>query len=294
MWKFKSTVIFIAFPFVFFVTKFCNGLLLDIHLPVKMSSQSCVYDEALLWNLAFQNMNNGESSFEAIDFVSHHTPHVTLYLADFNMENEMIPNESTHESIYNINQTKIDTLVKTLKTVVEEIKEEITQKDLRYNFKFPCNIQIIDSITNGAYTMLNIENNACLQYLSDKIVNRTMSFVHFPSPIPDWVQSISDPIERKQKIDLIEKYGSPNVFQGFTPHVTVSYNEESNADNERRKALVKDLQSEIPQKCMQNANFIALGYTSLGGTVLQGPIVDIDLISGELDYSDLVDPLIKL
>ena len=50
-----------------------------------------------------------------------------------------------------------------------------------------------------------------MQLLSDKIVNATFKFVTLPQPIPKWVYSLPEP-ERSEKIEMVEKYGSPNVF----------------------------------------------------------------------------------
>lgn len=255
------------------------SILLDIHLPLNPSStEECVYNEALRWNKALQEINedlineNGEQ-IEFIDFVAHHTPHVTLYLADFNIENEL-----SSEIKKNINQTKLDALTKAIKDTVIEFKDEIKNSQVSSNLQYPCKIEISEPIVSAAYTMLDIRNNECLQLLSDRIVSNTKKFVHFPSPVPDWVYTIKDMKKREEKIELIQKYGSPNVFDGFEPHVTVSYEENvTNESIEWRESMVKELQTVLPSECTQEGDNLALGYTSLGGTVVQGPIIDIGM-----------------
>ncbi|GMH46528.1 hypothetical protein TrRE_jg8403 [Triparma retinervis] len=80
----------------------------------------------------------------------------------------------------------------------------------------------------GSYGMLGVANTPCLQGLSDAVVNATSPFLDpsAKSYIPSWVYSLP-PAERDQKIALIHEFGSPNVFGGFEPHVTLVGDSES-------------------------------------------------------------------
>jgi len=271
----------------FFITsllgRFSHPILLDIHLPVKTSAaESCVYDEALRWNQALQRINASridkeEEKIEYIDFISYHTPHATLYLADFNIEDE-----ASSKSAKSIDQTKLNSLLRIIEKTVLDMEEEIQQGT--FDFQYPCEIEINQPVVSGAYTMLDIQNNKCLQFVSDRVVNKTKSFVHFPSSVPDWVYNIDDQELREQKIRLIQQYGSPNVFEGFEPHVTVSFEKKTTAEiTEWRDVVVNKLKKKLPSQCKQHGNSLALGYTSIGGTVLKGPIIDIEMKLYEME-----------
>ena len=86
--------------------------------------------------------------------------------------------------------------------------------------------------------MLTTGSPACLQFMSDAVVNATYVIVAFSrsklrhplcmyhlavpnQTIPDWVQHLPEP-ERSEKIAYIKQYGSPNVFTQFQPHVTLA------------------------------------------------------------------------
>jgi hypothetical protein len=90
----------------------------------------------------------------------------------------------------------------------------------------------------GTYAMLTTGTPACLQFMSDAVVNATYVIVAFSrsklrhplcmyhlavpnQTIPDWVQHLPEP-ERSEKIAYIKQYGSPNVFTQFQPHVTLA------------------------------------------------------------------------
>ena len=270
----EQSILFYIIHLLGFIPSICNGILLDIHLPLKniLNAHSCVYEEAIRWNAAFQKnknknrLNNEKNENEFIDFSCLHTPHVTLYLADF----DVIESYDDEEGKYEMME-----LIQAIENAIDEIKEKKLDENMI------CSMEITDVTIQGAYTMLNIQKNACLQYISDTIVNHTKSFVSFPSSVPDWVYTIPDPKVREEKIELIREYGSPNVFEGFDPHVTVSFERNwDDNDKDRVKARynkVQRLNHDLPTKCNQTGQFLALGYTSTGGTVVQGPIVDIDL-----------------
>ena len=70
--------------------------------------------------------------------------------------------------------------------------------------------------------MLNVQNNPCLKALSSAVLDPVESFIKRPVIVPSWVASLKEP-ERSAAIYRCRKYGSPNVLEGFKPHLTVGY-----------------------------------------------------------------------
>jgi len=124
--------------------------------------------------------------------------------------------------------------------------------------------------------MLAVDFNAneknCLNELSDVIVSSLLPYVHFPAEIPSWVLEIKDEAKRKRKLELVEKYGSPNVFDGFDPHATVGY--DSSHPNEQSITMNN---IHLENNCSGLFDTLAAGFVSVGGTVLHGPIIDVKL-----------------
>jgi len=75
---------------------------------------------------------------------------------------------------------------------------------------------------NGCYAMWKVQPNPCLQHISDAVVNATYGYATPDQPIPDWVEALPEPL-RSEKEDMIHRYGSPNVFGQFDPHVTLGF-----------------------------------------------------------------------
>lgn len=79
---------------------------------------------------------------------------------------------------------------------------------------FPVTAEGI-SATKDFWLFINLDRNRNLQTLSDTVVQK-LSAHRFPSDfIPDWVK------QYPQKLEYITKYGSPNVFAEFEPHLTL-------------------------------------------------------------------------
>jgi len=74
----------------------------------------------------------------------------------------------------------------------------------------------------GAYGMWEADRIHCMQYFSDAIVNNTYEFIVPDQPVPSWVYQLPEPV-RSEKLALFKKYGSPNVFSQFDPHITLAY-----------------------------------------------------------------------
>ncbi len=75
-----------------------------------------------------------------------------------------------------------------------------------------------DIYVSGQYIMWNVTRDPCIQFMSDAIVDHMVSSIAESSKrtVPDWVKGLPER-ERKAKREMIEKYGSPNVFSQFDP-----------------------------------------------------------------------------
>ena len=157
-----------------------------------------------------------------MDLFTKDIPHVTLYLADFDLE--ATPQNTTTPTI--LNQTKVDSFLKTIGLLNFT---KINASSCPLSFVAETSSSSFFSINNekyyvinGAYTMIPVKNNACLQHLSDSLLSPLQKYLKLPSPIPSWVNDLPEET-RKEKIEKITSYGSPNVLENFEPHVTVGY-----------------------------------------------------------------------
>jgi hypothetical protein len=209
-----------------------TAILLDIHTPLP---QGCLLTQALKANLALRQISrppltkddssSNNDSWEGVDLFTRHTPHITLYLADFDLEDES-QNTTAPTAL---NQTKVTSFLNTINSL-----NFTTINKSSCPLSFTAETDTTDSffsinnekyyVINGAYTMIPVKNNACLQHLSDSLLEPLHKFLKLPSDIPSWVEDL--PFEEKtDKISKITSYGSPNVLDSFEPHVTVGYDE---------------------------------------------------------------------
>ena len=79
-------------------------------------------------------------------------------------------------------------------------------------------------------------------------------------------RSLPEP-ERSEKIAMVKKYGSPNVFSQFDPHVTLAWN----------NATSCDLTTVFDELALQPASYVAgtvaIALVGPHGTVLAGTTV---------------------
>jgi 2'-5' RNA ligase len=121
--------------------------------------------------------------------------------------------------------------------------------------------------------MYIIPYESCLQSLSDKVVMALKKYVHRPPPVPDWVYSLPRK-ERRRALELIERYGSPNVLDQFQPHVTVGF-DKVYPPFRRREALQELL---TPPNCQARLAVVTIARVGVGGSVLQnGMLAQIPL-----------------
>eukprot|EP00743_Colponemidia_sp_Colp-15_P001959 GILK01002131.1.p1 GENE.GILK01002131.1~~GILK01002131.1.p1 ORF type:complete len:263 (+),score=52.69 GILK01002131.1:75-863(+) len=166
-----------------------------------------------------------------LNFDGTNDPHVTAYLTDFTT-------------------SRIPELAARVAAVVQKLG--------------PCSLEMDKLVVSGAYGMWNVKRNECLQRYSDEIVLATSDLVA-PSAkenIPDWVWTLPEPL-RSEKLDMIHKYGSPNVFASFQPHLTLAYDTAEPLD-----AAFAALH--VPEELSFPAEVFALGSVGIAGSVLTG------------------------
>lgn len=112
-----------------------------------------------------------------------------------------------------------------------EVQAEIQQKvaSLASTTKvFDINTTGLE-ITDGDWFFMNLDRNSNLQTLSDTVAEQ-LSPLRLPSDyVPEWAKSSPN------KVDYIKKYGSPNVYEEFNPHLTFL----PKSDGEKLKNFLK-------------------------------------------------------
>ncbi len=157
-------------------------------------------------------------------------PHVTLYLTQFNDDAD-------------------DELLSHIQAAVAQAQQ------------FP--VRMLNAYPSGTYGMWNVSTPAPLQALSDAIVTSTYHLVNHTMEVPAWIHNLP-PAVQKEKIAMFKKYGSPNVFGSFAPHVTLCWDEKPNN-------VIRMIQSwrgnTYPMSVVAT---VAVGEVGPHGTVLRG------------------------
>ncbi|KAF2076251.1 hypothetical protein CYY_002429 [Polysphondylium violaceum] len=162
-----------------------NSISLDIHLQLDQAT----YDLAVYYNQQVNKLAPNNQVFLGTESL----PHITLYLTDF-QENQVQNIQQSIEKVF---------------PVLQQVAQD-------------CNVELNFINVTGQYGMWNVKLNSCLQTLSDVIVDNTYQFITPNQSIPEWVYDLPEPL-RSEKIAMIQKYGSPNVFDQFQPHVTLAW-----------------------------------------------------------------------
>ena len=84
-------------------------------------------------------------------------------------------------------------------------------------------------ITAGSWFFLNLDRNRNLQTFSDTTVEKLAALRSPSNFIPDWAKSFPN------KVEYISKYGSPNVYAEFNPHLTLL----AQSDEEKLQRFMK-------------------------------------------------------
>lgn len=114
-------------------------------------------------------------------FLENHPTHVTLYLTSFLAEN----------------QDKILNYVK-----------NYAASHSAFDFN-------LTNYVSGEFVMLEVQNNTDLQNMSDDIITNLSPYRDTSYPMPSWVNNNSG------KKESFQKYGTPNAFNEFAPHVSI-------------------------------------------------------------------------
>ncbi|HNV71173.1 MAG TPA: DUF1045 domain-containing protein, partial [Candidatus Ozemobacteraceae bacterium] len=96
--------------------------------------------------------------------------------------------------------------------------------------------------TDNDWLFVNIERSPALQALSDLVVKKLSPYRAPKSNPPDWIKN--NPV----KLENFLKYGSPNVFAGFEPHLTLLAKTDAGKLNEVEQAVAAQPELNKPVK----------------------------------------------
>jgi len=270
----------------------CQSIYLDIHVPLPQ--RGCLEYQALFANRLLRSStrpvslstqsdvrtdgaSSSTTSSEQVDLFNKHTPHITLYLANFDLElnnnNALHQQEAdgtdNHHIKLQLNETKVNQFKQTISSL-NFTNILIGLQNCHLSFKSTANDDIFYNI-NGSYTMLPIELTPCLQTLSNSLLHALQSHLHHPIEVPSWVANMDEP-QRSKAIYRTRQYGSPNVLEAYVPHVTVGYDPSISRITSQWKVGKmnewNNLYKQEREHCIDGVQGIALGMTSVGGTVL--------------------------
>ncbi len=94
---------------------------------------------------------------------------------------------------------------------IKKVVDEIASKQKPFSVKFNG-----IHATPGHWLMLDAVKSAELQNLSDEVVNKLVNVRDKNAQVPNWAKNIP------AKAESFKKYGSPNVYQNFDPHLTLT------------------------------------------------------------------------
>lgn len=93
------------------------------------------------------------------------------------------------------------------------------------------------SVSASNWAFINLEKSYHLQRLADEVTLKLEPLRDHQAPVPSWVKHYPN------KLVAFERYGSPNVFQNFQPHLTLLANEQ----NPNLALINKAMQADPPQ-----------------------------------------------
>lgn len=238
---------------------------------------------------------------ERVNLFADHTPHVTLYLADFDLEDRAPKAAGADDATappVALNQTKVTSFLDAISSL--NLTQIIAGLTCPLSLSQDPESQGYYNI-NGDYTMLPVRDTQCLQTLSTTLLHSLQGYLREPVVVPAWVASLPEPA-RSAAIYRSRTYGSPNVLEGFEPHVTVGYDPSGGGKNgpdpsssalasamrgagsSRETLSAKDTTNvqwridameqwneayrKARETCTDEVEGIALGRTGVGGTVL--------------------------
>lgn len=216
----------------------------DVHLPVRGEAYAAV--------LAANRFLVQALGSKAVDFNSS-TPHVTLYLTQWSCP-QPLPPLPPHAGPDPPPSP----------TCLQRIQLELA--GLLYSIAFggPCSLTLSAPYPAGSFAMMNVSKSACLQRQSDVVVNGTHALSQPGQPVPPWVYSLPEP-QRSEKIALVKRFGSPNIFGSFEAHVTLGWAANASAVAEAVGALSRQWRA-----ISFEAGVLAMGAVGAHGTVRRG------------------------
>ena len=141
-----------------------------------------------------------------------------------------------------------------------ERKEEILAKVAEYakvHCVFDINTTGLD-ITAGNWFFMNLERNFGLQHLANGLVEILSPMRAKEDFIPNWAKKFPN------KVKYIKKFGSPNVYEEFNPHLTML----SGSDNEKLVRFCKNHEkSKFSQPVAGKIIAIGVGLAGKAGQI---------------------------
>ncbi|MFM2484099.1 2'-5' RNA ligase family protein [Celerinatantimonas yamalensis] len=77
------------------------------------------------------------------------------------------------------------------------------------------------TVTKGNWVFINLKDSKSFQRLADEVTLAAEPYRNQAAQLPSWVKDYPN------KLAAFTRYGSPNVFQNFQPHLTLLANEKS-------------------------------------------------------------------
>jgi len=117
--------------------------------------------------------------------------------------------------------------------------------------------------------MWDVEVSPCMQKWSDELVDELYHYIVPNQQIPDWVLALPEP-SRSEKIAMIKKYGSPNVYNQFQAHVTLAWDDQEPMQTAFQKL---NLQPKIvPSVALAIGSVGPHGTVTRGGSIMTLPL----------------------
>jgi 2'-5' RNA ligase len=210
---------------------------LNIHVKLDKQSEAAA--------ISFNQALTTKCPHQEIDLSRQQQPHVTLFLTEFARDS------------------------------IDELKGRVEKAVA--TFPRGCSVELGDTAATGTYLMWHASLAVCLQSMSDAIVNATADLVDpsAKSNIPSWVKEISNTTEREAKEAAIRKYGSPNVFSQFQPHVTLGWSSNTSCLTAANAAL--HVRGYAAPRAF-TVSEAAVGTVGAHGTVMRGQdLLDVGL-----------------
>lgn len=171
--------------------------------------------------------------YKTTPFIKNHPVHLTLYLTNF--ENKNIPD---------------------LEKQLAKIAKNTSQFDVKLG-KFLAD--------KSGFVMLDIEKSPKLQKLSNKTVIDLSKYRNKDYSAPSWVKFYPN------KLASFKKYGSPNAFAEFNPHISILVANLS-TDKERENFVI-DFSKIIEEMNLKSIRFkikaIGFGEVNKSGQVIK-------------------------